>query len=263
MDEIRAKELIPAKALGCLDTEENENFLKLMEEDNEFPWQEFGQYQNLVAQMPTLLKLEAPDPEVKNKVINVIQAQAEEVQVEEEVVTEDTQDLTETAEDLNDTVEVIEDEALIIEEEEIIPPELEDEIELDDKKPAVISGISIKEPEKPAFDLTERKNAKPKLTKEQKQKAQKKEVEKKVHDKTSKNHVSKFQKEEKVGSIGSNKLLVVAAIVIVIILVFLLIMYLGLTSEIDDNKQEIQKLKQRIGIALIQKESTPLESTIV
>jgi len=262
MDEIRAKELIPAKALGCLDTEENENFLKLMEEDNEFPWQEFGQYQNLVAQMPTLLKFEAPDPEVKNKVINTIQAQAEEVQVEE-VVKEDTQDVSETVQDLNDTVEVIEDEGLIIEEEEILPTELEDEIELDDKDPAVFSGISIKEPEKPAFDLAELQNAKPKLTKEQKQKAQKKEVEKKVHDKTSKNHVSKFQKEEKVGGSGSNKLLVVAAIVIVIILLFLLIMYLGLSSEIDENKQEIQKLKQRIGIALIQNESTPLESKIV
>jgi hypothetical protein len=262
MNEIRAKELIPAKALGCLDTEENEKFLKLMEEDNEFPWQEFGQYQNLVAQMPTLLKFEAPDPEVKNKVIYTIQAQAEEVQVEEEVITEDTQDLTEPVQDLNDTVEIIEDEGLIIEEEEIIPPELEDEIELDAKKPAVFSGISIKEPEKPAFDLNEFRNAKPKLKKEQKLRTQKKEL-KEARDKSTINYISKFQKEEKISGIGSNRLLVVAAIVIVIILVFLLIMYLGLSSEIDDNKQEIQKLKQRIGIALIQNESTPLESTIV
>ena len=40
-------------------------------------------------------------------------------------------------------------------------------------------------------------------------------------------------------------------------------MYLGLSSEIDDNKQEIQKLKQRIGIALIHEKSSPVESKIV
>jgi hypothetical protein len=259
MDEIRAKELLPAKALGCLDTEENEKFLRLMEDDSEFPWEEFGQYQNLVAQMPTLLVFEVPEPEVKNKIVNQIQVKVEEVQVEEEIVMEDEQDLTETKLDLQDTVEVIEDEDLIIEEEEIVPPELEEEIDLEYKKPKFTSGISIKEPEKPAFDLRELQNAKSKLTKGQKLEAQKKEV----RDKSTKNYVSKFPSDEKSGKLGSNKLLAVAGIVIVIILVFLLIMYLGLSSEIDENKQEIQKLKQRIGIALIQEDSTPLESKIV
>jgi hypothetical protein len=259
MDEIRTKELLPAKALGCLDTEENENFLRLMEEDSEFPWEEFGQYQNLVAQMPTLLAFETPDPELRNKIASKIQAKVEEVQVEEEIVTEGEQDLTKTELDLNDTVEIIEDEDLIIEEEEIIPPELGKEIEINDKKPKFTSGISIREPEKPAFDLRELQNAKSKLTKEQRLKAQKKEV----RDKSTKNFVSKFQEEEKVSGIGSNKLLLVAAIGIVIILVFLLIMYLGLSSEIDENKQEIQKLKQRIGIALIHDELSTVESKIV
>lgn len=265
MDEIRTKELLPAKALGCLDTEENENFLKLMEEDSEFPWQEFGQYQNLVAQMPTLLEFEMPDPEVKNKIVNEIQAQVEEVQVEEEVETGTEQDLTETAQDLNDAVEVIEDEDLIIEEEEIIPQEIEQEqdFEIDEGKTVVPSGISIKEPEKPDFDLNELQKVKSKLTKEQKEKVQKKEVKKEVRDKPTKNYVSKFLKEEKAGRVGSNKLLTIAASVIVIILVILLVMYLGLSSEIDDNKQEIQKLKQRIGIALIHEKSSPVEYKIV
>jgi anti-sigma-K factor RskA len=265
MDEIRAKELLPAKALGCLDTEENENFLKLMEEDGEFPWQEFGQYQNLVAHMPTLLEFETPDPEVKNKIVNEIQAQVEEVQVEEEIETEAAQDLTETAQNLNDTVEVIEDEELIIEEEEIIPQEFEQEseIEIDERRTKLSDGISIKEHVKPEFDLKELQKAKSKVTKEQKEKAQEKEVEKEVRDKSTKNYVSKFAKEEKAGILGSNKLLTVAAIVIVIILVLLLVMYLGLSSEIDDNKQEIQKLKQRIGIALIHEKSFPVESKIV
>ena len=49
MSETRVKDLIQAKALECLDTKENATFLHLMEEDNEFPWEGFGQYQNLVA----------------------------------------------------------------------------------------------------------------------------------------------------------------------------------------------------------------------
>ena len=265
MDEIRTKELLPAKALGCLDTEENENFLKLMEEDQEFPWQEFGQYQNLVAQMPTLLEFEMPDLGVKNKIVSEIQAQVEEVQVEEEVETETEQELMETEEDLNDEVEVIEDEDLIIEEEEIIPQELEQEqdFEIDDSKSEVTSGISFKEYEKPDLDLNELQKTKAKLTKEQKEKVQQKESKKEPHDKSTKNYVSKFPKEEKAGIVGSNKLLTVAAIVIVIILILLLVMYMGLSSEIDDNKQEIQKLKQRIGIALIHKKSSPVDSKIV
>ena len=262
MDEIRAKELLPAKALGCLDTEENENFLKLMEEDQEFPWEEFGQYQNLVAQMPTLLEFETPDPEVRMKIINEIHAQSLEVETEKEI---EEQIEEEAAPDITDTVEVIEDEDLIIEEEQIIPTELDEEpeIEIDERKTEVTDGISFKEPEKPEFDLNDFQKVTPKLTEEQKEFAQKKEVAKEVREKSTKNYVSKFQKEEKVSGVGSNKLLIVAAAGIVVILIVLLLMYMGLSSDIDENKQEIQKLKQRIGIALIQEESSPIKLKIV
>ena len=234
-----------------------------MEGDSEFPWQEFGQYQNLVAQMPTLLEIETPDPRVRNKIVDKIQSQSEDVQVEEKLDLEDAPDLTEFTQDSKETVEVIEDENLIIEEEEIIPLDLEEEIELDDPKSEVNSGISIKEHEKPELDLSEFKTAKPKVAKDQTVTPLKRGGKKEVRDKPTNNYVSKFPKDEKVGRLGSNKLLIIAAVGIVIILVFLLIMYLGLSSEIDDNKQEIQKLKQRIGIALIQEDSSPLESEIV
>jgi hypothetical protein len=256
MDEIRAKELLPAKALGCLDTEENENFLKMMEDDNEFPWQEFGQYQNLVAHMPTLLEFESPNLEVKNKVLKELQSQITVSHLEEEVEEENAPDLT-------DSVEVMEDEDLIIEEEEIIPSDLDQEIEVDDRKTEVTNGIAIKEPEKPEFDLNALKTPKPKFKREQKEKIQVDAEKKEISRKSTKNYVSKFPRDEKVGKIGSNKLLTVAGIAIVIILVFLLIMYLGLSSEIDDNKKEIEKIKQRIGVALIHEESSPLESKIV
>ncbi|MCH6574331.1 MAG: hypothetical protein IH795_03865, partial [Bacteroidetes bacterium] len=61
-------ELLQAKALGCLDPEDDALFTKLMKEDENFPWQELGHYQNLVAFLPTLLEIEVPDREVKDNI---------------------------------------------------------------------------------------------------------------------------------------------------------------------------------------------------
>lgn len=68
MNNIQAKDLIQAKALGCLDPEDDTVMNRLMDEDDDFPWQELGQYQNLVAFLPTLLDIENPDQYVKDNV---------------------------------------------------------------------------------------------------------------------------------------------------------------------------------------------------
>jgi len=255
MSEIRVKDLLQAKALGCLDAKENATFLHLMEEDNEFPWEELGQYQNLVTLMPTVLDLEIPDPEVKNKVVMELKVQSEDEQTEEEV--EDVNVI-----DSIETLEIIEDEEIIITEEDIDAPELSQTDEVEKKKSGTHDGISFKEPVKPEFDLNAFKTGKPKLTEKQKVKPQKKAVKKKLPAKSTKNYVSKFSKDEKESKGGVNKILSIAGIVIVIILIFLLVMYLGLSSEIDENKKEIERLKQRIGITLNLDESFPSESRI-
>jgi len=251
MSETLVKELLQAKALGCLNTKENEAFLRIMEEDNEFPWEELGQYQNLVAHMPTLLEFESPDPEVKNKIVMEFQNQSEAVQSEEEVNKENIPDLTET-------IEVIEDEELIIEEEEIVLTDIQQKDKVDRKK-SVVSGISIKDPEKPEIDVNAFKTAKTKFIEKQKDKPQISVVKKERPSKPPKNYVSKFSEDEKV---SGNKILTIAGVVIVIILIVLLVMYLGLSSEIDENKNEIEKLKQRIGLTIIQDESFQSESWI-
>ena len=68
MSNMASMELLQAKALGCLDPEDDALFTKLMKEDENFPWQELGHYQNLVAFLPTLLDIEVPEPEVKDNV---------------------------------------------------------------------------------------------------------------------------------------------------------------------------------------------------
>ena len=254
MGEALVRELLQAKALGCLNPKENETFLRIMEENNDFPWEELGQYQNLVAYMPTLLEFEVPDPEVKNKIITELQNQIEAVQPEEEIIREEIPDFTET-------IEVIEDEELIIEEEEIVLPDINQEDKVDRKK-SVVNGISIKDPEKPEIDVHAFKTAKSKLKEKQKDKSQISGVKKELPGKSPKNYISKFSEDEKVPRVGGNKILTIAGVVIVIILIVLLVMYLGLSSEIDDNKNEIDKLKQQIGSTVIQQETFPSEFRI-
>lgn len=263
MSEIRVKDLLQAKALGCLDAEENATFLHLMEEDNEFPWEELGQYQNLVTLMPIVLDLEIPDLEIKNKVLAELPIQTEDDQTEEEVEEETEEELEEeNVTDSTETLEIIEDEEIFIEEEDIDAPELLQIDEVEIKKTKTTDGISFKEPVKPELDLNAFKTAKPELAEEQKAKSQRKAVKKKPTGKSSKNYVSKYSRDVKESKAGVNKILTIAGIVIVIILIFLLVMYLGLSSEIDENKKEIERLKQRIGITLDLDESFPSESRI-
>lgn len=55
-------------ALGCLDRNEYFEILEKMQDKLHFPFQELGEFQNLVALLPTILNIETPEPEVKDKV---------------------------------------------------------------------------------------------------------------------------------------------------------------------------------------------------
>lgn len=55
-------------ALGCLDRNEYFEMLEKMQDKLHFPFQELGEFQNLVALLPTILNIETPKPEVKDKV---------------------------------------------------------------------------------------------------------------------------------------------------------------------------------------------------
>ena len=255
MNEIRIKDLLQAKALGCLDTQENEAFFLSIKNDGEFPWQEFGQYQNLVAHMPTLLDLETPDPKLKNKILKDFQDNRKLIQSLKEPEKDNIPDLVEP-------IEVHDDEDLIIEEEEIIPPDLQQKDKGTSSKAVYKNGISFREPQKPEIDLKAFKTKKQKLTEEKKDRQRKNLVDKGLYDKRPKNYISKFEKDGKFSRPSSNKLLTIAGVVIVIILTFLLMMYLGLSSEIDKNKNEIERLKKRLGLTLIYEDSFPSESRL-
>jgi len=89
---LQVKDLLQAKALGCLDSEEEEIFIKCAKEDENFPWKEYGSYQKIVSRMPALLEIEIPDQEVKDKVSQTLYDLNEKLTSEEKSVKEDESD---------------------------------------------------------------------------------------------------------------------------------------------------------------------------
>ncbi|MFA6598847.1 MAG: anti-sigma factor [Ignavibacteriaceae bacterium] len=55
-------------ALGCLEREDYELMMEYFKSNQDYPWQEFGEYQNLVALLPSFLNIEVPDVQVKDRV---------------------------------------------------------------------------------------------------------------------------------------------------------------------------------------------------
>ncbi len=144
MSNVESMELLQAKALGCLDPEDDALFTKLMKEDENFPWQELGHYQNLVAFLPTLLDIEVPEPEVKDDVARKLYELGEKDKAEnDEDVKQNT--IAKEAE--------IEEDGFVIEEEPVENAELQAVGENLANVDNTTDGISIKEHEAPLQNL--------------------------------------------------------------------------------------------------------------
>jgi len=72
MDKESAAEMIQAKALGCLDADERKVLDEYLNLGGELPWKEYGDYQNLSALLPIILEVEIPNISVKDKVARKI-----------------------------------------------------------------------------------------------------------------------------------------------------------------------------------------------
>ncbi len=67
-EENKYYDLLYAYAIGCLDTEENIELENYLNSGDEYPWQELGEYQNLVALLPSILEIETPGEKLKDAV---------------------------------------------------------------------------------------------------------------------------------------------------------------------------------------------------
>ena len=68
IDEHKIIGMLQAKALGCLDAEENKELQNFVDAGHVFPWDELGSYQNAVSLLPLALQLELSDAELKDRV---------------------------------------------------------------------------------------------------------------------------------------------------------------------------------------------------
>jgi hypothetical protein len=62
------KDLIYAYSLGCLDNEELQRLKEHFDSGEDYNVQELGEFQNLVSLLPSTLKIENPDPQLKDNV---------------------------------------------------------------------------------------------------------------------------------------------------------------------------------------------------
>ena len=69
MERTKVIELIQLYVTGCLNGEELQLIKSLMEDEENFPWIELAQYQNLIVLLPSVLPLELPDAQIKQQMV--------------------------------------------------------------------------------------------------------------------------------------------------------------------------------------------------
>lgn len=263
MDKVESKELLQAKALGCLDSDDDALITKSMKEDQNFPWQELGHYQNLVAFLPTLLDIENPEPVVKDNVARKLYEIGEKIKArkEKEVSQNNISEKTK--------VKRREEDGIILEEE----PIEETEIPKVSKEPGDVkntsSGISIKNHRVPLQDVLndEKKPVRKPLEKKQPLRPETKKTTRQpkkdfepVYDES---YLADIYDESgfSESSEGKNRFIITVVLFAVILLALILI-YFMLSSEIQENRDRIDRLEKRVGIAIIMQNTSTHKSII-
>lgn len=62
------QDLLYAYSLGCLDGEDLKKLQEHFDSGDDYSWQELGEFQNLTALLPSILEIEIPGPDLKDKV---------------------------------------------------------------------------------------------------------------------------------------------------------------------------------------------------
>ncbi|HEY7752022.1 MAG TPA: hypothetical protein VH917_06990, partial [Ignavibacteriaceae bacterium] len=68
-DEERISELIILDAAGIISQEDSVELLKFMNDRQDFPWSELGEYQNLCALLSITVDQKIPSPNVRENVL--------------------------------------------------------------------------------------------------------------------------------------------------------------------------------------------------
>ena len=126
IDEQKVIGMLQAKALGCLDAEDNKELQEFIDEGHVFSWDELGKYQNVASLLPLALQLEIPDAELKDRVALKLIKLSEQLRIKkllEEDKFEVEQELDENVDEFTNITEPYVEPAIEIETEETVVEE--------------------------------------------------------------------------------------------------------------------------------------------
>lgn len=144
IDEQKVIGMLQAKALGCLDIEEDKSLQEFIDAGHLFPWDELGKFQNVASLLPIALQLELPDPALKDRVALKLIKLSEQLRANKII----DEDKFEIEEDVDETV----NEFANINESFVEPP-----IEIETEEPTIVEDdlASALNPDDITFNLDE------------------------------------------------------------------------------------------------------------
>jgi hypothetical protein len=120
MAENKLHALLHAYSLGCLNNDDFQRLRNYMESRGDYPYLELGEYQNLVALIPSILEIETPPKSVKESIARSLYAIKDEAKEKRRRVIQPVIESTPDWEDTDEEVSEISEEE-VIQEEEIVP----------------------------------------------------------------------------------------------------------------------------------------------
>jgi len=228
MDGKKQIELIKLSTIGCISEEDQASLNSLMLEDENFPWKELGNFQNLVAVLPSALVIEMPSWELKDKVATKLYKLRDEIksQKEEEKPVEEPE---------------VTIEPLVEEPEEGITFEKND---LDTIESDFIQAPPQQRvPDEPILETQsgfEKSKTKAPLNKE-------------LIEKTTKEYINTyFAREIESTQKSIKKSFLLTLVLFIVVLLLIGFMYFKFSGDLDSKQEEIDVLKNRLGISYLE-----------
>ncbi len=245
------KDLLYAYSLGCLDAEELDKLREYFGSESDFPWQELGEYQNLIALFPTILEIEEPGPQLKDKVARKLyrlrpeKKPPKEEEKPEEPKPDINQEIDETADTVNEPPSEITPAEETVETDPE-PPEQEDsEInhsefeEVKAKKP--INNIF---PEIRDIEISGQAAEPDNLSRQNKENIpESKELLSSHRDYIDKTVDGKYNSA---GKRRTNPWIVITSVLFVVVAAGLFLLYMNISSEVKEYKRGIKNLNEKI-----------------
>ena len=125
-------EFIYAYSFGCLDENDLVSLKEYLKSNDDYYWQELGEFQNLSSLLPSILSIESPDPEVKDRVARKLYRIRNEIKAkrdkrkDQKIVTEDND---EEKIDADKIIEPVNQKIVEEEQEEIVTEKSDQNVE--------------------------------------------------------------------------------------------------------------------------------------